>query len=259
MANPQVEDGHLKIALSLVVALGQEDKLRPVHFRILLVIMHLTWGANKKCGLISVDDIRYQLGGSQLVRAPRVEKWLDELAEMNFIVRTPAGNGQIIGIQKDFEQWHNRSNRTSGTNKRYIYINNITISTPYQRYQRSVKDILVQYVQARSTLKLTGVKQLSIDAANARRLYTKITQLTHDPAEALLVTRDFLDHLLDDPWVQEHVKMKFTFALGRLDAWWRQIPAKPRSVKENETVTGYRFRYNIRTKQWEITDERSGD
>lgn len=104
MANPQVENGHIKIANEVwdaFVATRIPGEARQVFD----FIIRKTWGFNKKLDFISLGQISRatHISRSHIVRA------IDILTEMNLIKRSVPENGNSsitkYGPNKDFETW----------------------------------------------------------------------------------------------------------------------------------------------------------
>jgi len=96
MANPQLEDGHTRIANELLERL-MKLHLAPNQWQVLLCILRKTYGFRKKVDYIANFQVQTatELGKSVVSRALR------ELQERNIIIR----NGKSVGIQKDWEKW----------------------------------------------------------------------------------------------------------------------------------------------------------
>ena len=96
MANPQLENGHTRIANEILDAL-MRTYISPNQWQILVCIVRKTYGYKKKVDYIANSQIQHAtgLGKSVVCRALR------ELRERNIIIRT----GKVSGIQKDWEKW----------------------------------------------------------------------------------------------------------------------------------------------------------
>jgi phage replication O-like protein O len=100
MANPQLEDGHTKIANELVDKFATID-LSPYEWRVLWAILRKTYGWNKKSDFISLTQF------SKITNIPpqHVARTISRLIERNLIYKK---NGNIImeyGLQKDYSKW----------------------------------------------------------------------------------------------------------------------------------------------------------
>lgn len=96
MANPQVEDGHTRIANELLEKL-MAAPLSGNQFMVLLCVIRKTYGFQKKQDFLT---------NTQIVEATKlgktvVSRCLKLLHAGNFIIR----NGHVTGLQKDWELW----------------------------------------------------------------------------------------------------------------------------------------------------------
>ena len=96
MANPQVEDGHTRIANELLDKMGKLY-LKPNDWQILICLFRKTYGYQKKSDYITNSQIVEFTGLDKSV----VCRGLKNLADKKLINRD---NG-VISIQKDWEQW----------------------------------------------------------------------------------------------------------------------------------------------------------
>jgi phage replication O-like protein O len=100
MANPQLEDGHTKIANEFVDKFATID-LSPYEWRVLWAILRKTYGWNKKSDYISLTQF------SKITNIPpqHVARTLSRLIERKLIYKK---NGNLImeyGLQKDYTKW----------------------------------------------------------------------------------------------------------------------------------------------------------
>jgi len=100
MANPQVEDGYVKVAKELAVALSRIN-LSAYESRILWCIFDKTYGWGKKTDRISYS----QFEETTHLSHRHIGLTLKLLLDRNLIIRS--GEGQVLGygIQKDYAQW----------------------------------------------------------------------------------------------------------------------------------------------------------
>ena len=97
MANPQVEDGHTRIANELLEKL-MSTQLSGNQFMVLLCIIRKTYGFQKKQDFLTNNQIVKDTGLGKTV----VSRCLKLLHAGNFITR----NGHVTGLQKDWEEWN---------------------------------------------------------------------------------------------------------------------------------------------------------
>jgi len=101
MANPQVEDGHTRIAHEVLEAFIR-TALNGSEFRVLLAIVRKTWGWHKKEDTISFSQI------AEITGLPRrtVIRAANHLLAMKVLLkRSIAGKPSVWKVNKDYEQW----------------------------------------------------------------------------------------------------------------------------------------------------------
>ena len=100
MANPQIENGHTKIANELVEALAMVN-LSAYESRLLWVIFRKTYGWNKKTDRISYSQFANFTG----IDRRHIGRALTEPKRRQIIVCSGEGYNLEYGIQKDFDLW----------------------------------------------------------------------------------------------------------------------------------------------------------
>lgn len=96
MANPQLEDGHTKIANEILERL-MKLHISPNQWQVLLCVIRKTYGFRKKVDYIANSQIQTSTGLGKSV----VSRALAELKARDIITRS----GKVTGIQKDWEKW----------------------------------------------------------------------------------------------------------------------------------------------------------
>ncbi len=96
MANPQIENGHTKIANEILEQL-MKLHLSSNQWQVILCIIRKTYGFHKKVDYIANSQIVEATGLCKAV----VSRSLKTMEEMNLINR----QGKFIGFQKDWERW----------------------------------------------------------------------------------------------------------------------------------------------------------
>jgi len=96
MANPQLEDGHTRIANELLEQLMKRH-LSPNQWRVLLCIIRKTYGFQKKVDYIA----NFQVVEATGLRKAVVSRCMKELHQAGLITR----QGKYIGFQKNWEEW----------------------------------------------------------------------------------------------------------------------------------------------------------
>ncbi len=97
MPNPQIEDGHTKIANELMEAFCKIN-LSPYESRVLFFILRKTYGWSKKADKIPLSQIVEGTG----MKKPHVCRALQSLISRSIVTRT--GNKQTQ-LNKDYAQW----------------------------------------------------------------------------------------------------------------------------------------------------------
>lgn len=99
-ASPQLEDGHVRIATELLLALIRAG-LTARQWPIVMVIARKTYGYQKKVDDIGLSQISELTG----IAKPHVSVAVRELAARRIITRKVGAFGHILGINKNHTQW----------------------------------------------------------------------------------------------------------------------------------------------------------
>jgi phage replication O-like protein O len=102
MANPQVENGHVKIANEIVEQLARIN-LSNYEWRILMVILRKTYGWNKKTDNISLSQFQESTG----ITTQHVAVAIKRLVKDNIIIKHNGNKIMEYGLQKDYSKWLN--------------------------------------------------------------------------------------------------------------------------------------------------------
>lgn len=250
MASPQLEDGALQVALELQSAIMRFE-FSALERRILDAIMRYTYAAGKTRADITAEDIRLMIEGSKRVRTDRIEQAVNKLVHQNVLSISP----KQLGLQKDYTRWlEGKVDKMSSTLKginNYIYITNSRrvvdkMSTSPSNPPSTVENLLA-YSQETSGF-VHGITAWRIERMWANKLYRKYLTITNDPKLAWNLVQDYID---ENEWMRQNVQRQFAYMYSRFDQWYKQIPRKPREIRENEEATGRRNRYNVTKKRWE--------
>lgn len=145
MPNPQLENGHTKIANELLEAIYRIN-LGPYESRVLWCIIRKTYGWNKKVGKLSNSLIAE---GTGLAR-PHVSRTLCQLSERVIITRT--GNS-TVGLNKDYDQWLPKQVTRKSLPKEVIIVtqtgNKSLPARAPKKDSKEKKDILLEKVKQR--------------------------------------------------------------------------------------------------------------
>lgn len=96
MANPQLEDGHTRIANELLDKLIRLH-LSPNQWQILFFVIRKTYGYRKKVDYISNTQIVHGTG----IHKAHVSRAMSNLVGRKVLIR----EGKLVGLQKDYESW----------------------------------------------------------------------------------------------------------------------------------------------------------
>ena len=145
LGNPQVEDGHTKIANELLDAIICHDFTKR-QLVIILFIMRKTYGWNK-----TEDDIaRSQIVESTGLNSPHITTAIQELQEMNVIIVSNGSHAKRYKLNKLYDTWR--------VTKRVIITDSVTITktvtiteTVTDNYQNGNNKLPKQYPQKTTT------------------------------------------------------------------------------------------------------------
>lgn len=98
--NPQIEDGHTRIANELLEAITLFD-FGKRHYKVILFVLRKTYGWNKKADVMSLSQI---VTGTGLART-HVCQCVNELADMKVLLKQSHANGQLVELNKKYKQW----------------------------------------------------------------------------------------------------------------------------------------------------------
>jgi len=100
MANPQLEDGHIKIANEIVDHFAML-KLSAYEWQVLWAIMRKTYGWNRKTDFISLTQFEKLTN----IPAHHVAHTLSKLVNKNMIIKHNTSKVMEYGLQKDYTKW----------------------------------------------------------------------------------------------------------------------------------------------------------
>jgi len=248
MASPQVENGAVSIATSLHQAIFQTD-FTSMERRVLDIVIYMTYGYSRTKTELSVHDIRYLLGPIDKNRTDRIQKTLDGLLAKRVLFNQEIGEGRfLIGVQKDYDKWLTEVPKHDKMSGIQLYSNNITNS--YSIHDKmSPTETLVKYTCKALNLSFP-VKLLGIERNRAKILYLRVLKELGEPIPTLFFLKDCVDMIAEDKYVLENVRFPMAYMANQIDTWLARTPKKTRSVKIDEELTGYRFRYDIKKGRW---------
>lgn len=98
--NPQIEDGHTRIANELLEAITLFD-FGKRHYKVVLFVLRKTYGWQKKADVMSLSQI---VTGTGLHREHTCT-CINELVAMKVLLKQSHRNGQLIELNKKYKEW----------------------------------------------------------------------------------------------------------------------------------------------------------
>lgn len=134
MANPQIENGHIKIANDIWDALAR-IRLSGQEWQVLNVILRKTYGFNKKEDRISLSQFALATG----MKKPNIIRARDKLLskQITIIKKDNAGNVSYR-FNKNFDEWEPLSKQIT-----VIYSDNASLSKQIPTKDNTTKDIIL--------------------------------------------------------------------------------------------------------------------
>ncbi|WP_438396437.1 replication protein [Caballeronia sp. DA-9] len=157
----QLENGFTRVAHGIVEALALAD-LSKRQYKVMLVLIRLTYGFNKKFDEISLSQLEEKTG----VFKANMSLAIDELVSMNVIIRTPGKHAACLAINKAFQQWTGKAK--VDPSKLWSYQNNNprVIETMSEGYQNDndgvIETITTKDNSKRNNQKTTPKENLSV-------------------------------------------------------------------------------------------------
>ena len=139
MANPQLENGHTRIANELLEALARIH-LSQYESQIIFFILRKTYGFQKKMDRLTTSQI---VEGTGILKS-NVTRTVKQLTNRRITIKV----GQLIGIQKDYELWLPRLS---------LQITSISKVIPTDNYNDT--EPLSEQITKEASQEITGVSQ----------------------------------------------------------------------------------------------------
>lgn len=98
--NPQLEDGHTRIANELLDAIVSFDFSKR-QYKVVLFVLRKTYGWNKKADVMSLSQI---MEGTGLDRA-NCSRTMAELSDMKVLLKQQQYAGNLVEFNKKYKQW----------------------------------------------------------------------------------------------------------------------------------------------------------
>lgn len=130
MANPQIENGFIRLANELLEALCR-TRIPGEARQCLDAIFRLSYGFNKKMVNISLSRISNITG----LPRPSVSRGLSKLLDMNIIIKDSNTHINSFGINKDYETWKVSTKKLTNHN-----VNKKAIKTVYNLANKNVHE-----------------------------------------------------------------------------------------------------------------------
>ena len=252
MADVQVENGHLKIAESLFVAIAQRD-FSATERRVLDAVMLMTYNQGLTKAEMSIEDIRLLMGNIYPVRSSRVKTSFENLVNINVLfTQRLVNDAMLIGIQKDFDRWEVTAPAKMAVTKKSIYITNNTLLAPAKM---AASELVLRYAIQQLNLKLS-LTSYRVEKGRATGLLHDAVALTKNPRLAVQALKDFFDELADDDWAKNNLSFPIAYALTRFEQWYKAQPKMPKVIQQEQEASGWRYKYDRKIKQWRRSRER---
>lgn len=110
VGNPQVEDGHTKIANELLDAIIRFDFTKR-ELNLVLFVIRKTYGYNKKQDWIALSQFSIGTGFSK----GNVSEAIKALVSKNVFLKQELKNIYVIGLNKNYTKWNSSQNRNKGS------------------------------------------------------------------------------------------------------------------------------------------------
>ena len=111
MANPQIENGFLRLSNELAEAIARSPMNGAQH-RIVMVVLRECFGkkGRRKVAPLSLA----KMANRTRLHARNVQREVNRLLKAGLLTRQPNGGRNLYGIQKDYERWQLPSPRKRG-------------------------------------------------------------------------------------------------------------------------------------------------
>jgi phage replication O-like protein O len=101
VSGPQLEDGFTRIANELLEAVMRANLSRR-QYKVVLAVIRKTYGYGKKEAELTMTEIANMTG----LDLAHVSRTVNELAKTATLLKRQGGGGQVIGLNKNYGQWH---------------------------------------------------------------------------------------------------------------------------------------------------------
>ena len=178
MANPQTENGFIKISTELFKAL-RSIRINGEAAQVLFFIIEKTYGWNKKEDLISISQFHEATG----INKPNIIRATKKLVDMNIVIKKDNANGSSYSIQKDYDKWNPLSKKITIIEK--------------DNLSKKITDVIQKDNKPLS--KKINTKDTSKDTRKDRVQTTKnIKDFAKQNPDSLKIVKHFLETLDED-------------------------------------------------------------
>lgn len=252
MASPQLENGYLRIAHELQVAIMQ-SKFTALERQVLDAIMLLTYFQGLKKAEMTLEDIRLMVGDDK-VMPNRYQKAFNHLVSSQVVKLDQHANGkQFVGLDKDYEKWSLTDDdaTSAGIHKATDSLNQ------HMSDKMSAAESLLVEIQKKYKVQY-ALKPRGMELGMAKALLEDAADVAKSPRAGLEAIRDFFSQLYCGPWNKGwRPKLPFSYAMqGSFVGWYKNLPEKTPDILLDEKVTKYHYWYNPWTDDWEMNRDR---
>ncbi len=108
-ANPQLEDGYVRIANELIEEIARYP-FRGAELRILIIIIRLTYGWRIKENVISFSKLSYLTALDER----HVKRIVRRLAQDKVLIKYKIQRNNVLGLNKDYYSWRLWKSKNAG-------------------------------------------------------------------------------------------------------------------------------------------------
>lgn len=226
MANPQLEDGHTRIANEILENI-MKVSLNGTQFRLVMAIWRYTYGFQRKQHEMSISFLAEAISASR----SQVDRELLVLIERKIIevVATGKRGGRVLGFNKKHTEWDDCTPRRGLYSKQSTEVSSNQSTELYPTWsnkKENTKEIIKEniYVEIINYLNKKAGKRFSPkSAANKKLINGRISEgRTSDDFKYVIDVK--CDHWLDDPKMNEYLRPATLFAQKNFENYINQKP-----------------------------------
>ena len=227
MANPQLEDGHTRIAneiLDHIMKIG----LNGTQFRLILAIWRFTYGFQRKNHSLSIRFLAKAIGASR----SQVYRELTVLIERKIITVVETGKkGRLLGFNKKYTEWEdcpprrglssNQMTPLSPTSRTEV---SPTSGTKKEKTKENLKENI--YAEIIGYLNKKAGKRFSHKSEANRKLINGRLREGRTIEDFKYVIDVKCDHWLDDPKMNDYLRPSTLFSQKNFENYLNQKPKR---------------------------------